>query len=328
MVRVKRLAQLRAFQALDEAGLPKPATLTAASSVTNEVWLADDLVIRINRKVDGRLRREAALARSLPAELGYPPVVAYGGRPGADWLIVRRVPGQVLSRSWPSMSADGRRRAVSQLARRLRVLHHTPTPRGLPALDAPQLLDAGSVAPVMPLMRALDRLRSLAHVERRFVDSVETYIRELTTSILPFGDSHLIHGDLTFENVMWDGRTITAVLDFEWSRGAPADVELDVLLRMCAFPFLHVAADYEAQTHAADYVDVPRWLAEDIPELFSAPRLHERLTLYAIAYDVHELLAFPPAVEPRSLSPYHPLHRLQNTLRGSGHLAWLERAVA
>ena len=326
MVRVKRLAQVRALQALDEAGLPKPTTLVPASSVTNEVWLADDLVVRINRKVNGRLRREATLARFLPAELGYPPVVAYGGRPGSDWLIVRRLPGHVLSRCWPTMSTEARRRAVSQLAGRLRVLHSTSTPPGLMPLDAPQLLEAGGVAPVLPLMRALDRLRGVPRVENRFVDSIEALVNELATTILPFRDARLVHGDLTFENVLWDGQQITAVLDFEWSRGAPADVELDVLLRMCAFPFLHVAADYEAQTRSADYLDVPRWLADDIPELFSTPRLFERLTLYAIAYDVRELLAHPPAVEPRSLSPYHPLHRLQNTLRGASHLAWLERA--
>ena len=219
MVRVKRLAQVRALQALDEAGLPKPTTLVPASSVTNEVWLADDLVVRINRKVNGRLR----------------------------------------------------------------VLHSTSTPPGLMPLDAPQLLEAGGVAPVLPLMRALDRLRGVPRVENRFVDSIEALVNELATTILPFRDARLVHGDLTFENVLWDGQQITAVLDFEWSRGAPADVELDVLLRMCAFPFLHVAADYEAQTRSADYLDVPRWLADDIPELFSTPRLFERLTLYAIA---------------------------------------------
>jgi len=89
---------------------------------------------------------------------------------------------------------------------------------------------------------------------------------------------------------------------------------------MCAFPFLHVAADYEAQTRTVDYAEVPGWLAEDLPALFAAPQLRDRLVLYAIAYDVRELLAHPPQSSPRSLSRYHPLHRLQNTLHGSGHL--------
>jgi aminoglycoside phosphotransferase (APT) family kinase protein len=323
---VKRLAQLRAMQALDEAGLARPASLEPASSVTNEVWLTDELVIRINRRVDGRLRREATLARYLPPELGYPEVVAYGGRPGSDWLIVRRVPGTVLSRCWPTMSSESRRDAMRQLAAKLHALHATPTPSHIPALDSPQLLETGGFAPVAPLLRSLERVRNLPHVERSLVESIASMVKDLAPAIQPFTDRTLIHGDLTFENILWDGRRITALLDFEWSRGAPPDVDLDVLLRMCAFPFLHVAADYEDQTRAADYVDVPRWLADDEPSLFGSPRLADRLVLYAIAYDVRELLAFPPQLAPRGLSPYHPLNRLLNTVRGASHLAWLERA--
>lgn len=315
-----RLAELRALQALHEAGLPRPLRLVAASSVTNEVWLTDELVIRINRRVDTRLHRESTLAEALPPELGYPEVVAYGGRPGSDWLIVRRLPGTVLSRCWPTMSVGARREAVRQLADKLRVLHSTPTPPDLPPLDAPQLLEAGSIAPVLPLLRSLERLRALPNVDAGVVDDVEALVHELSSAILPFDDNRLVHGDLTFENVLWDGDHISAVLDFEWSRGAPPDLDLDVLLRMCAFPFLHVAADYEAQTRATDYADVPVWLAEELPALFAMPRLHDRLVLYAIAYDVRELLAFPPQSSPRSLSPYHPLHRLLNTLHGQGHL--------
>jgi aminoglycoside phosphotransferase (APT) family kinase protein len=324
---VTPLAQLRALQALEEAGLPRPQRLWRASSVTNEVWLTDDLVIRINRRVDGRLRREAALARYLPPELCYPAIVAYGGRPGADWLVGRRVRGTVLSRCWPAMTTEDRRSAVRQLAGKLRVLHSTRTPAGLPQLEAPQLLDAGGVAPILPLRRALARVRTLPFVDGHIVDAIESLVQDLATTIMPFGENTLVHGDLTFENVLWDGQRITAMLDFEWSRGAPPDVDLDVLLRMCAFPFLHVAADYEKQTRPADYVDVPRWLADDYPDLFGAPRMFDRLVVYAIAYDVRELLAFPPQGAPRTLSPYHPINRLQNTLRGASHLAWLQRAA-
>ena len=160
--------------------------------------------------------------------------------------------------------------------------------------------------------------------DQMFVQSNYGVVTKAGVWMMPAPES-MIGLDMELENADDLGWAVDLVAGMR--RLAP-DVELDVLLRMCAFPFLHVAADYEAQTHAADYLDVPRWLAEDVPELFSAPRLHERLTLYAIAYDVRELLAFPPAVDLRSLSPYHPLHRLQNTMRGAGHLAWLDRAVA
>jgi hypothetical protein len=93
----------------------------------------------------------------------------------------------------------------------------------------------------------------LPFVDAGIVDALDAMVDDLAPAIMPFTDTTLVHGDLTFENILWDGRRITSILDFEWCRGAPRDVDLDVLLRMCAFPFLHVAADYEKQTRAADY---------------------------------------------------------------------------
>ena len=124
----------------------------------------------------------------------------------------------------------------------------------------------------------------------------------------------MIHGDLTFENVLWDGDAVTAIIDFEWARPAPRDLELDVLLRFCAYPFLHVADDYEAQTKAEAYEDVPSWLAEDYPQLFTTPDLRDRLRVYAIAFEVRQLLMLPPPAPARDLSPRHPLPRLLQLL--------------
>jgi len=61
-------------------------------------------------------------------------------------------------------------------------------------------------------------------------------------------------------------------------------------------------------------------MAEEYPELFSYPQEFDRLRLYSIAYDMRELLAFPPAGPMQSLSPHHPLRRMERTLDGLSHL--------
>ena len=44
---------------------------------------------------------------------------------------------------------------------------------------------------------------------------------------------------------------------------------------------------------------------------------------------MRELLAYPPQTAPRTLSPFHPLNRLQNTVRGASHLGgWRYRKLA
>src|SRR5690606_7124930 len=100
----------------------------------------------------------------------------------------------------------------------------------------------------------------------------------------------------------------------------PSDPDLDVLLRFCALPHLHVAPDYEAVTNATDYADVPWWLSEDYPELFSHPRQFDRVRLYSLAWDVHELLMFPPTESVRDLHRQHPYRRMVQLLRGTSYL--------
>lgn len=305
------LAIARAKHALAEAGLDPAVELTRASSVTNEVWLTADYAVRVNRRPDHRLRREAQLGPRLPAEVRYPEIVAYGMGTGFDWLVVRRRPGNVLSRCWPTMAPAQRRLAVRQLAFMLRALHESTSSVGLDDVGAPQLLQGGQgQAPAAPLMAGIERLRAMPHVDKKLVDSLRDLVRSTARVLEPFDVPTLVHGDLTFENMLWDGEQVTALIDFEWARAAPADVDLDVLLRFCAFPELHVADDYVAQTKAEDYDDVPWWLREDYPQLFSFPHALDRLRLYAIAFEVRQLLALPADIASGELSPQHPLTRL------------------
>jgi hypothetical protein len=313
-------AMARARRALGEAGLDMHLPLTRASSVTNEVWLSDEYVVRVNRQPNQRLRREAALGPILPAEVGYPGIVAYGGQLGADWLVVRRVPGNVLSRCWPTMSIDERHSAVRQLSAILRRLHRFELPPDLPEIDTPQLLGGHGFRAVDPLLDALDRAAALPNVNPSLIDGARRIVLDTGAAIEPFAVPTAVHGVLHFGNVLWVGTTVTALLDFEWCRPGPPDLDLDVLLRFCAYPYLHVAEDYEHLTRAEDYADVPGWMTDVYPELFDDPNAFERTRIYSIAYDVRELLLFPPTRSPRELSKHHPYNRLERTVDGRSHL--------
>lgn len=313
-------AMARARRALGEAGLDMHLPLTRASSVTNEVWVSDDYVVRVNRQPNQRLRREAVLGPILPAEIGYPEIVAYGGQLGADWLVMRRVPGNVLSRCWPTMSIDERQSAVRQISFILRRLHRFELPTDLPEIDTPQLLGGHGFRAVDPLLQALDQAETLPHVNRSLIEATRRLVLDTGAAIEPFAVPTAVHGDLHFENVLWDGSTVTALLDFEWCRPGPPDLDLDVFLRFCAYPYLHVAEDYEHLTRAEDYADVPGWMSDVYAELFDVPNVFERTRIYSIAYDVRELLLFPPARSPRELSKHHPYNRLERTIDGRSHL--------
>jgi aminoglycoside phosphotransferase (APT) family kinase protein len=315
------LAMARARHALARAGLDPQLGLVPLSSVTNEVWAAEDYVVRVNRHPVPRLWREATLASLLPPEVGCPPIVGYGGMIGADWMVNLRVPGEPLSRCWPTLDRDLRRDAIRQLAERIRRLHGFASPEPLPEFGAPQLLDTSSMgSPVEPTLHALDRAQQLPEVDPVVAVRLKVLVRDLAGALDRFPVMGMIHGDLHFENVLWYRDEITALLDFEYARPAPPDLELDVFLRFCAYPFLHVAPDYQHRTRAEDYEEVPAWLAEDLPELFAADRLLDRLRVYSIAYDVRDLLDSPPDRPVEELDHLHPYHRLLGTLDGRSHL--------
>ncbi len=316
------LAQAHARHTLDAAGLDSDLLLEPASSVTNEVWLGRDVVVRVNSLPNNRLRREAELARSLPPEVGYPRIISYGGELGADYLVLERLPGHPLSRWWPGMSEAQRRSSISQLAEKLHAVHRTPAPPLQDLSRAPHLLNAAPTGEeaVIRLVESIDQATRLPHVDRRLLEEVGEIVEATATHLTPFNASTLVHGDLTFENVLWDGEQLTALLDFEWARKGPPDLDLDILLRFCAYPHLHVAEDYEDRTHSRDYVQVPWWLAEDYPELFDAPFVFERVRLYGFAWDIKELLAYPPQREVRLLPEEHPYHRLRRAVEGTGYL--------
>jgi len=315
------LGRARALGALKAVGLPT-AGLQRADSVTNEVWLTDDFVVRVNRDASLRLHREAVLSQVLPDDVGYPQLIQHGGEVGGDWLVVRRVPGQPLSRAWPEMSTDERRKAVHEIAIRLRSVHETLCPRLDGLHDVPQLLDpapSGSEA-VQRLLNTLHRAAQLPNVDPSLMADAIDLVTSTASALDPFDAPTIVHGDLTFENILWDGSQITALLDFEYARPGPPDLDLDVLLRFCALPHLHVALDYEHLTKAVDYEQVPWWFAEEYPELFSHPRQLERVRLYSLAWDVRELLDFPPHEALGRLHKYHPYQRISQTLRSTHYL--------
>jgi len=315
-----RLAELRARRALAEARLDPELKVVPVESVTNEVWSAGDVIIRVNRRIHSRLRREAELAPILPPAVRYPKLLAAGEGSGADWVVLERVPGMPLVRCWPGLTLEERHRAIEELATAVQALHAVRPPADqADAEDPPQLLQPGALA-TEPLLAGLDRARQLQYVDRGLLAEAESFVRALRGVLDPFDAPTLVHGDLHFQNVLWDGEHVSALLDLEFARAAPADLDLDVFLRFCCYPFLFVPESREADADASAYEDVPFWLRDAYPELFAHPRLFDRLRIYALAFDVKDLLSYPPRAPLGQLSAHHPYRRMAEVLRGDSHL--------
>jgi aminoglycoside phosphotransferase len=96
-----------------------------------------------------------------------------------------------------------------------------------------------------------------------------------------------VHGDAHLGNALWKDGRLTALLDFEWVRLGPPDLEIEPYLR----------ADTAGLTHT-ELGEALGWLAESYPAMFAGPDLVRRLWLYQLANAVRELFLDGPGQPP------------------------------
>jgi aminoglycoside phosphotransferase (APT) family kinase protein len=102
-----------------------------------------------------------------------------------------------------------------------------------------------------------------------------------------FQDGLVVHGDAHFANALWFEGCLVALLDFEWARIGPSDLELEAACR--EDPIIEDAA--ESGPIRASEVPMLVWLREGYPDLFNREDLTERLWLYDLCYQVRRLSA-------------------------------------
>jgi aminoglycoside phosphotransferase (APT) family kinase protein len=222
------------------------------------------------------------------------------------------MPGTPLDErfTWPAPA--GLRGLVREAAGLLRALHSWPVPAELagmlrrPVASPDPLRRAGAELVLLPPSSALGLIpavRQLPFTDYGVLDAAAARLRDLGDS--PGDGEVLLHGDFYLGNILVRDGRVSALIDFEFARTGPPDLELVSVIR---------ALDMETR------LGVPRpplltWLAEGYPELFAAPDLDKRLWAYAIAYTIRHIVFWPPdRPEDGGLDPAHPLHTLRRLI--------------
>lgn len=289
-----------ACQLLRSLKLPD-SPLRASDGWSNQVWLASAHVVRFS---SGRFRDSFAHERDtlqlLPPGFPHAPVRGYGRVGRREWLVQDRVPGKPLDEVWPSLNMAQRRSAIRQLGEALQILHAIPLPTGFnnPWLtDAigphGQRRDAYHIAPEQyPLL--LDAALLVPGAEHSVLEECGAFIAE-RLGLFANDSLVLVHCDLHFANLLWENDRLRAILDFEGARPAPADMELDTLLRFTREPWLYQGPMVDTGPTRTRIVGVAEWLAEVYPALSDHSRLAARLAVYEALWQLVQLLHFPPS---------------------------------
>jgi aminoglycoside phosphotransferase (APT) family kinase protein len=280
-----------------EAPVPLPSN-------SNDAWKIGELVLRICWRGDrSRVRREALVLEHLPEGVPHPPLVAAGEVDDLSWTLTRWLPGRV----------EHRRVDVGQLGEAMCALHAWDPPPEVKAALAVRPADSDmhdvigadlNPLPVDRALRLVEPATHLDHVDPQLVIQLGEQLQRLR-SVDPLTnptDGVVVHGDAHLNNVIWNGTLLVALLDYEWARLGPPDLELQPLL---------LSADAAAL--------IPS-VVDAYPGIAAHPRVVERLWLYDLSATLRDLLVKAPLRADGDLPSWHPKRRLPLVLEGPGYI--------
>lgn len=159
--------------------------------------------------------------------------------------------------------------------------------------------------PVGRVAKLVDPLKSLPFVDHGLIHAAVDRVADLASYVSDDEFRHVIHGDAGSANVLVEAGHLTAVMDFEFARLAPPDLELISFVR---------GLDADRTAHGST-PPILTWLAHGYPELFSHVHLEQRLWLYGLAFALETVLFWPPdQPEDRDLHPAHPLRAVRRLI--------------
>lgn len=238
-------------------------------SNNNDVWWLESGYLRVAWRGDrSRLAREAELLGRLRGFLPVPEVLDCGGDDRLSWSLTAAMPGTAYERLCVRPAPPGLRDIAREVAALLRALHAWSVPGDLaellrcPEENPDPLRRAGSEVVLLPPSAVLGLVPlagQLPFVDHGVLDAASERLAELGDLMTADGEV-LLHGDFYLGNVLVQGYHVSALIDLEFARMGPRDLELISVVR---------ALDAEGRL-GIQRPPLLAWLAADYPELFGA----------------------------------------------------------
>jgi thiamine kinase-like enzyme len=113
-----------------------------------------------------------------------------------------------------------------------------------------------------------------------FIEMAVDYFEE-HKNVLQDGIPTLVHSDMNLTNILVENGKVSAILDFEFARQAPADYELQAIEAFCLYPNDWAEEGNEVFC-TADFANLIPLIRKHYPDLFEIRNLRERLNVYHV----------------------------------------------
>jgi aminoglycoside phosphotransferase (APT) family kinase protein len=213
------------YPTLEAAALPRPDRVSrVAEGVGNHVYFAgEDLVVRVGTGTDGAKFPSAVAVLQAAAPTVRVPEVLYADTSGRALrypvMVLRRLRGTPLSRSWPDLDVASRVAALEQVTGELERLHAI-APAAVPGAGFPDPWWSSRVAVID---RELARNRNAGSFPAGWLDLMARYLADHHDALTGAPPPGVLHGDVNWGNALFDGDRLTGLIDFDDSHTGPAE---------------------------------------------------------------------------------------------------------
>ena len=234
---------------------------------TNTIYSVGNYIVRIctDSKNEERFENEVNFYKENKNNNGIPKLYVSDTKKSVVpyyYEILEKVSGKTLYELWYRLSDSERIKIVIQIIDILKPFHS----KEVKGYDFLEMLKT-------KILYLKDKCNLDNELFNDLINMCYKYFKKNT-----FG---LIHGDLHFDNFMFDGTNLH-LLDFERCMVAPIDYDFRIFSKYNSQPYLWASAKTDMLTVESDYQDLMSMFLENYKELNEIPYINERLDFYSI----------------------------------------------
>ena len=182
-----------------------------------------NLVVRVGTGTDGAKFPSAVAVLQAAAPTVRVPEVLYADTSGRALrypvMVLRRLRGTPLSRSWPDLDVASRVAALEQVTGELERLHAI-APAAVPGAGFPDPWWASRVALIDG---ELARHRDAGSFPAGWVERMARHLADHRDALTGAPPPGVLHGDVNWGNALFDGDRLTGLIDLDESHPGPAE---------------------------------------------------------------------------------------------------------
>lgn len=248
-------------------------------SYLSDVWLTEKYAIKIyGRNRDGFEKEVWYYYNAAP---NYAPAMIDCGE---DYIILERIYGNSIHRSWHKLTDEAREEYAKQIAEIITDITSRSFDDAGHLFPIPDLWEKHIKNRIMLLCTELDAQNKIPH-------GLSLSVREFTEEYWQILEKHeygLCYSDLRYDNLLADSNGKVWLLDYETLCAAPKDFILDTFYRMSTSPLWD--KNEENVQKGATLMELLRKYA---PDLFDYPDMDKRIALYSLVYELDLLRYYP-----------------------------------